>query len=80
MPRYYFDVYEGDKVTVDADGIQFGSAAIAWTEAARSVAEMARDAFPQHADDITHSLKIEVRDESGLAFSVKADFVTERKP
>lgn len=79
MPRYYFDVWEGDKVNVDADGMQFGSVTAAWTEAARSVAEMARDAFPNQEDGAIHSLAIDVRDEHGLAFSVKAAFETERK-
>lgn len=79
MSQFYFDVYEDDRVTVDKDGMHFGSADAAWLEAAHSVAEMARDAFPTRAKGTGHSLAIAVRDESGLAFSIKATFETDQK-
>lgn len=78
MSLYYFDVYDGDQLTVDNDGMHLGSAEAAWTEAACSIAEMARDAFPKKAKGMDHSLAIAVRDENGPAFSVKAAFETDR--
>jgi hypothetical protein len=79
MSQFYFDVYEGDRVTVDNDGMQLVSADAAWLEAARSIAEMARDAFPTRAKGTGHSLAIAVRDESGPAFSITASFETDQK-
>lgn len=79
MSLYYFDVHEGDQVTVDSEGMQLGSADAAWLEAARSVAEMARDAFPRQTKGTNHSLAIAVRDENGPAFSIKAAFETEHR-
>lgn len=79
MTQYFFDVHEGDQVTVDNNGMQLGSADAAWIEAARSIAEMARDAFPKKARGADHSLEIAVRDENGPAFSIKAAFETAGK-
>ena len=60
MPRYFFDVRDGS-VTRDDVGLEFDSIDAARSEAARALAEMARDVLPgAYARELT----IEVRDES----------------
>jgi hypothetical protein len=62
VPRFYFDMREGDRFTRDETGIELGSLDAAEYEAARGAAEIGRDQLPKgDARDIT----IEVRDEHG---------------
>ena len=42
--RYYFDLREGDRVSRDDEGMELPSIARVQEEAARSLADMARDA------------------------------------
>jgi hypothetical protein len=44
MRRYYFDVRDGDQVAIDEEGYELASIASVLNEAARALAEMARDA------------------------------------
>jgi hypothetical protein len=62
VPRFYFDVREGDSFTRDDDGLAFDSLEEAAAEAANSAAEIGRDRLPKgHAPEIL----VEVRDEHG---------------
>mgnify|MGYP001119505958 CR=1 FL=1 len=44
MPRYYFDLRDGDDLSLDEEGLALPSIDRVQDEAARSLADMARDA------------------------------------
>ena len=46
MPRFYFDVRDGDKLDLDDEGLEFASTHEARVEASRALAEMIKDAMP----------------------------------
>lgn len=87
MPRYYFDVHEGEHITTDIEGMDLPTVEIAWEEAARSLAELARDTIPKQADkgpghaerSWDHQVKIDVRDDSGPLLAVKVTFEASRR-
>jgi hypothetical protein len=61
MPRYFFDFRDGDHSTTDDDGINLAGLDAARDEAARALAEMARDVLPGSARRV---LVAEVKDEA----------------
>ena len=74
--RYYFDMQDGDQLIVDDEGQECASIERVQEEAARSLADMARDRALTHAHDaVRHSMSIRVRDEKGPI--LKAQFVFE---
>ncbi len=46
MPRYYFDTRDDDYFLRDEEGVELADVAIARAEAARTLAEIARDVLP----------------------------------
>jgi hypothetical protein len=74
VKRYFFDVRAGDQFTRDAEGLVLSSQEKAWAEAARSVAELARDQIPKHLNG--HQIIIEVRSPEPLLL-VSLTFKTE---
>lgn len=72
MVRYYFDVREGDNAAVDDEGVDLSSRDSALSEAARTIAEMARDQIPKHPSG--HKIVIEVRSSSEPVLSVSVAF------
>jgi hypothetical protein len=77
MPRYYFDMREGDEVAVDEEGMEFSSMEAVRREAAHTLADMARDAIGGRAKGEIRLMAVEVRDDSGsvlrLRFQVAID-------
>jgi hypothetical protein len=61
MPRYYFDVRDGDTFIRDEDGLEFLDLERAKSEAARALVDMARDVVPASR---CREMAIEVRDEA----------------
>lgn len=60
MPRYYFDVHNGDGLIRDEHGLELSSRARIMTETSRILFDIARDEFPgRDRGDIS----ITVRDE-----------------
>jgi hypothetical protein len=45
MPRYYFDLRDEDEVAVDEEGLELSSLRAVQIEAAKSLADLARDAL-----------------------------------
>jgi hypothetical protein len=74
MPRYYFDMREGDEIAPDEEGMELRTIEAVQEEAARSLADMARDAIRRSADDAEQRMSIEVRDEAGPVMQVKFVF------
>jgi hypothetical protein len=81
MPRYYFDLRDGDELAVDEEGVELRNIDLVQEEAARSLADMARDAVRRTTRnrDLNHRMAIEVRDDHGPVMQVKFTFVVERR-
>jgi hypothetical protein len=72
MPRYFFDIREGDKVAIDEEGKDLPGVEAAQEEAARSLADLARDKIGCYP---FCQMSIGVRDTDGPV--VEAKFVWE---
>jgi hypothetical protein len=75
MPWYYFDIRDGDALYPDDEGLDLSDQRAAEVEAARSLAEMAKD-LP--VTEERHSMAIEVRTRDGPAF--QAAFIYSAAP
>ena len=60
MPLFYFDVRDGQKFISDEEGLELPDIDGAREEAARALADMARDVLPS---SVVREMAIEVRDE-----------------
>ena len=72
MPRFYFDVRDGDKLDLDDEGLEFASTHEARVEASRALAEMIKDAMP---NGWHKAMAIEVRRGRGQPLFQSADYV-----
>lgn len=75
MRRYYFDLRDGEKLAIDEEGVELPDIEAVQFEAARSLADMAREAAPPHG---VRALAIEVRDASGPILKVLFTFEKHR--
>ena len=78
MPRYYFDLLDGDILAVDEEGLELPDSQAARAEADKSLADMARDAL--HASAASpgkRGMAIEVRDARGPVMQVRFNFEVE---
>ena len=78
MRRYYFDIREGDEIFPDEEGLELSTIEKVQEEAARSLADMARDAVRTLGGD-SQQLSIEVRDDGGPVLQLKFTFEVERR-
>lgn len=77
--RYFFDLREGPRVITDEEGMELTGIERVQEEAARSLADMARDHTLQHAGNgASHDLAIEVRDSSGPVLTASFAFQVSR--
>jgi hypothetical protein len=67
MKRYYFDIRDGDKLVADEEGMELPDVEAAQEEAARSLADLARD---QARGQPSCHMAIEVRDYNGPVLEV----------
>jgi hypothetical protein len=63
VPRYYFDVSDGDTFTKDDVGLELDGIEAARAEARKALPDIARDVLPEGGDRRT--MTIRVRDEAG---------------
>ena len=78
MPRYYFDLRDDNGLALDEEGLELSSARAVQAEAAKSVADMARDAVLSAAPTgDRQQMAIEVRDRGGPVMQVKFCFQIE---
>ena len=61
MPRYFFDTYDGERLTPDEEGLEMQDLATAKAEAQRALPDIAREALP---DSNHRTFVISVRDEA----------------
>jgi hypothetical protein len=79
MPRYYFDLLDGNDLAVDEEGLELSDLRAVQAEAAKSLADMTRDAVHIFSPvSGTRHMAIEVRDEAGLVMQVKFTFEVEK--
>ena len=69
MPRYYFDIVDGQGLVPDDEGIEMADQRSAEIEASKSLTGMARDISPIGR----HQMSIEVRTDEGPLF--QASFI-----
>jgi uncharacterized protein YfcZ (UPF0381/DUF406 family) len=77
MKRFYFDIREGEEIIPDEEGLELSTIEKVQEEAARSLADMARDAI--RARGVAHEIAIEVRDDSGPVLQAKFTFEVDRR-
>ena len=78
MPRYYFDLLDENAMAIDKEGIELPHIRAAQAEAAKSLADMARDAIHTSASSKRHHMAIEVRDAGGPIMQVRFTFEIQR--
>jgi hypothetical protein len=73
MPRYYFDLRDGDELARDKDGVELPNITRVQEEAAKALADLAREAvrFPKLNRSKNHRMAIEVRNETGRVLEMK---------
>jgi hypothetical protein len=62
MPRYFFDIHDGDQFTSDYDGVELESIETAKVEAKRTLPDIVKDEMP---DRDRRDFTITVKDEIG---------------
>jgi hypothetical protein len=62
MPRYYFDVHKGDKVSLDDTGLEMDGIDTVWEELAKGLCDLIHELLPN--GERTGAV-MEVRDETG---------------
>lgn len=77
MPRYYFDVRDGESASTDDEGIDFRTLESAWSEAARCAAELAKDRLPERLVHGDQQMTVDVRDECGPVMAISVTFSVE---
>lgn len=75
MSQFYFDIWDGEALVVDEEGLDLSSQRAAEIEAALSLADIARQLEPVASSD---GLAVNVRDTTGPV--LRAVFVCERVP
>jgi hypothetical protein len=79
MSRYYFDMRQGDEIAPDEEGLELPTIESVQEEAARSLADMARDAVQSHCDGTKRPMAIEVRNDSGPVLQARFTFEVGRQ-
>ncbi|UPK25198.1 DUF6894 family protein [Bradyrhizobium sp. 195] len=75
MPRYYFDLRDDKGIALDEEGLELSSPRAVRAEAAKSIADMARDAvLSASPTGGRQQMAIDVRDANGPIMQVKFSF------
>ena len=78
MPRYFFDLHDDQGTAFDEEGLELASLRAVQAEAAKSVADMARDAvIAATPAKGKQTMAIDVRDEEGPVMHVQFSFSIE---
>ncbi|MBJ3785498.1 DUF6894 family protein [Devosia sediminis] len=75
MPRYYFDIHDGERLAVDHVGTELDDLSSARDEATRTLSEIGAEEIPR--DGPHREFAIAVRDDSGnVLFELRLTFHT----
>ena len=77
--RYYFDIREGDQFASDEEGFELSTIQAVQDAAARSLADMARDAVRNRHDGAGPQMAIEFRNDDGPVLNVRFTFEVDRR-
>jgi hypothetical protein len=77
MPRYYFDLLDGNDLYPDDEGLELPSIEAARQEAAHSLADLLRDAAHGGTGQAVRQMSVEVRNEVGLVLRLKSSLEAE---
>lgn len=78
MPRFYFDLRDDNGIAPDEEGLELSGLRAVQAEAAKSVADMARDAIiAAPATGGRQKMAIDVRDDKGPVMRVTFAFALE---
>ena len=78
MPRFYFDLRDDTGIARDEEGLELSSPRAVQAEAAKSLADMARDAvISAPATGARQRMAIDVRDANGPVMAVTFSFAIE---
>ncbi|RXG97795.1 MULTISPECIES: DUF6894 family protein [Bradyrhizobium] len=78
MPRYYFDLRDEKGLALDEEGLELANTRAVQAEAARSLADMARDAvLSAPLTGNRQTMAIDVRDSDGPVMQVTFSFAIE---
>ncbi|WP_347336266.1 DUF6894 family protein [Bradyrhizobium viridifuturi] len=78
MTRYFFDLRDADGLVLDEEGLLLSSMQAVQLEAAKSLADMARDVIWSSTPVSEHDMSIEVRDDVGPVMKLKFTFGLEK--
>lgn len=78
MARYYFDLLDDDGLFIDEEGLEFSDLRAVQAEAAKSLADMARDAVHGSPGLSMRRMTVDVRDKVGPVMQVRFNFEVER--
>ncbi|QOZ54661.1 hypothetical protein [Bradyrhizobium sp. CCBAU 53338] len=78
MTVYFFDLRDEDALLLDEEGLEFSNLRDVQEEAAKSLADMARDAVHGAHHFSTRCMAIEVRDAAGPVMQVRFNFEVTR--
>ena len=78
MRRYFFDLRDGDGIVPDEEGMELPSLDAVQEEAARALADMARDEVPLTGNGPARHMTIEVRDGDGPVLHARFFFEIKR--
>ena len=79
MPRYYFDLRDGEELVADEEGMELRDIEAVQEEAARALANLAWDAARNLKGVQSNKFEIEARDHVGPVLTVKFCFEIARK-
>ena len=79
MPRYYFDMRDGNGVVPDEEGMELTTMKAVQQEAAQALAYMVRDAIGEHPNGPLGPMMIEVRDDGGPVLQLNFHFSIDRR-
>jgi hypothetical protein len=77
MPRYYFDLRDGEELAIDEEGLELSNLRAVQLEAARALADLARETLQDTISGGHHYMAIQVRDDIGPVMQVRFTFEVE---
>jgi hypothetical protein len=78
MTRYYFDLEEDGGTAIDEEGLELSTMQRVQEEAARSLADMARDTVAKLDGGTPYEMTVAVRDDVGPVLRVSGKFEIDR--
>jgi hypothetical protein len=79
MPRYYFDLLDGEDLVKDEEGMDLPNISSAQIEATEFLTDMVEDIATRQSNPLGYLMSIEVRDSEGPLFVLSFTFSSHRK-